>query len=167
MPALIQLPAAKVLIYGEATRVDMKVGDNATLAKMIPGALVILDTNEGEVKEAGAAAHGILGIIDVNHKHTIGDPYDDGPGALGINEDIPILIPNQGSFVALIMLGNEDLIQGDTLVSAANGLVAEIAAAALGSQGDIIGTAWDTCSEATDTRVIVRWSLCPEGAAII
>lgn len=165
MPAQeIILPTNAVLIYGEATRVEMKVGANATVAKMIPGALVILDTNENEVKEAGAKAHGILGIIDVDHEHTIGDPYDNGDGSVGDN--VPILIPNEGTFVALIMLANEDLIQGDVLVSAANGLVAESAIAALGSQGDIVAIAWDTCSAAADTRIVARWCYCPEGKAI-
>lgn len=159
MPANeIVLASHKVLIYGEAARVEMKVGANATAAKMIPGALVILDTNEGEVKEAGAKAHGILGVIDVDPTHDIGDNY-------AVGDQIPILLPNEGSFVALIMLANEDLIQGDRLVSAANGLVAELAVAAMGSQGDIVALAWDTCSAAADTRIVARWCYTPEPAA--
>lgn len=158
MPGLT-VPAHQVMCQGEAERFEMKVGANATAAKMIPGALVILDTNENEVKEAGAKAHGILGVIDVDATHDIGDNY-------AVGDNIPILVPHHGSIVALIFLANEDLIMGDTLVSAANGLVAEIAVAALGSQGDIVGTAWCTESGAADKRVLVRWSLCPEGAAI-
>lgn len=160
MPAQeIILPTNQVLIYGDALKVEMKVGANATAAKMIPGALVILDTVENSVKEAGAKAHGILGVIDVDPTHDIDDNYE-------VADNIPILIPNEGTFVALIMLANEDLIQGDTLVSAANGLVAEAAIAALGSQGDIVATAWDTCSAAADTRIVARWCYCPEGKAI-
>lgn len=159
MPAnQIVLATNQVVIYGEYTRTEMKVGANATAAKMIPGALVILDTNEGEVKEAGAKAHGILGIIDVDATHKIGDNYE-------VAENIPILLPNEGTFVALIMLASEDLIQGDRLVSAANGLVAEQAVGAMGSQGDIVGLAWDTCSAASDTRIVVRWAYTPELAA--
>ena len=158
MPGL-SLPAHQVMVQGKAERFEMKVGANATAAKMIPGALVILDTNENEVKEAGAKAHGIFGIIDVDPTHDIGDAY-------AVGDNITILVPRNGSIVALIFLANEDFIQGDTLVSAANGLVAEAAVAALGSQGDIVGYAWCTESGAADKRVMVRWHLTPEGKAI-
>lgn len=155
----ISLPLHQVLAHGECTRYEMKVGANATAAKMIPGALVVLDTTENEVKEAGAKAHGIFGVIDVDPTHDVDDAY-------AVGDNITIIVPNAGALVALIFLANEDFIQGDTLVSAANGLVAEIAIAALGSQGDVIGQAWCTESGAADKRVLVKWHYCPEGAAI-
>lgn len=158
MPGL-EVPAHQVLVQGKAEHFEVKVGANATAAKMIPGALVILDTTLNEVKEAGAAAHGILGIIDVDATHDIGDTY-------AVGDNIPIIMPHAGSIVALIFLANEDFAQGDSLVSAANGLVAEAAIAALGSQGDIVGIAWCTEAGAADKRVLVQWHLCPEGKAV-
>ena len=157
MPGL-SLPAHQVLIQGKAERVEVKVGANATAAKMIPGALVILDTTENEVQEAGAKAHGILGIIDVDPTHDIGDAY-------AVGDNISIIIPQAGCFVALTMLANEDLVQGDRLVSAANGEVAEQAVGTMGSQGDIIGLAWDTVSGAAAVRFIALWCYTPEVAA--
>lgn len=160
MPANeIVLPTDKVLIYGEATRVELVVGANATAAKMIPGCIVIYDAAEGAVKEAGAKANDVLGIIDVDATHDIDDTY-------AVGDQVPILIPNSGSFVALIFLANEDFTQGDTLVTGASGTVAEIAVAALGSQGDIVATAWKAEAGAANVRVVCRWNLCPEGAAV-
>lgn len=161
MPANeIILPNDKVLIYGEATRVELKVGANATAAKMIPGALVIYDAAEGSVKEATTKSTGILGIIDVDGTHDIDDAY-------AVGDQIPILLPNEGSFVALIALANEDLIQGDKLVGGAFGTVAELAVGALGTQGDIVGLAWDTFSAAANARIVVRWCYTPGPAAAL
>lgn len=157
MPS-INVPAHAVLIYGDVLRITLKVGANATAAKMIPGALVIYDAVEGSVKEAGAKAHGILGVIDVDPTHDIGDNY-------AVGAAIPILCPAPGAFLALILLANEDVIQGDRLVSALNGLVAEQAVGAMGSQGDVIGIAWDTSAVAQDARIIVLWSPSYEPAA--
>ena len=164
MPGLI-VPTHAIVIHGKVERVEMKVGANATPAKMLPGTLVILDTTENEVMEAGAAAHGILGIIDVDAEHDIGDPYDNGLGTVGDN--VPIIVPQSSAFVALRLLASEDIIQGDTLVSSTDGVVAEAAVAALGSQGDIVGMAWDTsASVAAEVRIIVLWCYTPEGKAI-
>jgi|GEM_PF-2790902 len=163
MPGLV-VPTNQVMCLGKAFRVEMKVGANATPAKMLPGFLVILDTTLDQVKEAGAKAHGILGVIDVDAEHTIGDPYDNGDDSVGDN--VPILIPYDGSILALMFLANEDLVQGDTVVSAADGKIAEAAVAALGSQGDIVGYAWCTESGAADKRVLIRWHLTPEGKAV-
>lgn len=164
MPGL-QLPDHRIVIAGEVIRVEMKVGDNATVAKMLPGTLVILDTTENEVKEAGAAAHGILGIIDVDSEHDIDDPYDNGDGTVGDN--VPIIVPQSGAFVRLRLLASENIIQGDTLVSGADGVVAEAAIATLGGQGDIVGIAWDTSAGiAEEVPIIVLWCYTPEGKAI-
>jgi len=158
MPRNLQLPAHAVLIYGDVLRLDLKVGANATAAKMIPGALVIYDAVEGSVKEAGAKAHGILGVIDVDPTHDIGDTY-------AVAATVPIIVPAPGSFLALTLLANEDVIPGDRLVSAANGVVAEQAVGAMGAQGDVIGLAWDTSAVAQDARIIVLWSPSYEPAA--
>lgn len=170
MPAQeIILPNDRILIYGEATRVEMKVGVNATLAKMVPGALVILDAAEGSVMETAGKDHGILGIIDVDPTHSLGDPYDDGPGLLtpGEGENIPILIPNEGSFVLLYSVASNNLIMGDRLVAADDGLVDELAAATMGGQGDIVGLCWDTHSAAAITAIVVRWCYTPEAQVTV
>lgn len=159
MPAhIFTPPVGQVLIHGPALRVELKVGANATPAKMIPGALVIYDAAEGSVKEAGAKAHGILGVIDVDPTHDIGDNYT-------VGDNIPIIVPGQGCFLALILLANEDVIPGDRLVSAANGLVAEQAVGAMGGQGDVVGIAWDTSAVAADARIVVLWNYSYEPAA--
>lgn len=159
MPAnALVVPSNQILVYGEYTRVEMKVGANATLAKMVPGAVVIYDAAEGSVKEAGAKAKGVLGIIDVDATHKIGDTY-------AIGGQVPILIPNRGTFVALWFLANEDFTQGDYLVTAANGLVAEIAVGALGTQGDIVAQAWENEAGSADKLVVCKWLGQAEHAA--
>lgn len=151
MPAnILTVPTNQIVVYGEVTRVEMKVGANATAAQMVPGRLVIYDAAEGSVKEAGAKAKGIIGIIDVDATHKIGDTY-------AVAAQIPILIPNSGTFVALWFLANENFTQGDYLVAAASGLVAEIAVGALGTQGDLVAQAWENEAGAANKLVVCKW----------
>ena len=42
---------------------EFEVGANATPAKMLPGNWVIYDTLAGDIKEAGAKAHGVIGLL--------------------------------------------------------------------------------------------------------
>ena len=45
---------------------EFEVGANATPAKMLPGNWVIYDTLAGDIKEAGAKAHGVIGLLMKN-----------------------------------------------------------------------------------------------------
>jgi len=156
MPAQSLVKATnQIIVFGEFKKVEMKVGANATAAKMIPGTLVIRDTNDNQVKEAGAKAHGIFGVIDVDPTHGMSDNY-----ALG--ENIPILVPLNGSFLMIRIAANENVTQGDTMVSAADGLIAAHAVGAMGSQGDIVGQVWETWNVAAIEHVLVKWLYTPE-----
>lgn len=158
MPAYVQPATNRIVVSGQAIIVPMKVGANATAAKMVPGAWVILDTTENEVKEAGAKAHGVIGLIDTDPTHDIDDAY-------AVGDLIPIIIGPNGLLVMCILLANEDVIQGDVLVTAANGVTAEKAVGAMGAQGDVVAEAWDTSAVASDVKILARLKLCPELAA--
>lgn len=160
MPGLV-VPTHAVVIQGKVERVEMKVGGAATPAKMLPGTLVVVDTNDNEIMEAGAKAHGILGIIDVDAEHDIGDPYDNGDDTAGDN--VPVIVPQAGAFVALTLVTGGSVVQGTTLVSAADGEVKEAEVQTLGGQGDIVGIAWETVT--TNIRFIVLWCFTPEAKA--
>lgn len=159
MPQYIQKASNKIQVYGTPIVVEMTVGANATAAKMVPGAFVILDTNSNEVKEAGAKAHGVIGLIDVDATHKVTDNY-------AVGDPIPIIVGPNGIFVMVLALANENFVQGDTLVTAANGLVAEQAIAALGSQGDVVGEAWEAWNVASDELILARLCIVPEGKAV-
>lgn len=160
MPAYLQ-PAVNAIVVMAPTlhRIMMKVGANATAAKMLPGTFVILDTTTNEVKEAGAAAHGVLGLIDVDATHDIDDQY-------AVGDPVPIITGPNGIFVMVRALANENFVQGDSLVTGADGVVAEQAIAALGSQGDLVGEAWVDWNVASEEKILAKLIIVPENKAV-
>jgi len=58
MPQYLVKPANQVVVAGNPLRLEFEVGANATAAEMLPGRLVIHDTNDGDVKEREAHSVG-------------------------------------------------------------------------------------------------------------
>ena len=54
---------------------EFEVGANATPAKMLPGNWVIYDTVAGDIKEAGAKAHGVIGLLMEKPDGALTDAY--------------------------------------------------------------------------------------------
>lgn len=159
MPQFISgsLPTNRALMSPpDAQITEYEVGANATEAEMIPGNVVIFDTVDGDVKEAGAAANGVLGVIEVSSGGLLTTGY-------AVGEKVPI-IDHIGAKVVVNLAAGQTITPGDAIVAAANGQVTEVAVAALGSQGDIIGIA--LMSLAAAGRLLIILKLQREGAAV-
>jgi hypothetical protein len=66
MPQGYVRPVNQILADKEGSVVhEYEVGAAATPAQMVPGRAVIYDTNNYSVKEAGAKADTVLGVLDV------------------------------------------------------------------------------------------------------
>jgi hypothetical protein len=63
MPQYLVIPTNSVLAEGTPHIIEVEIGANATAAKMLAGRVVIHDTNDGDVKEAGADATTFMGIL--------------------------------------------------------------------------------------------------------
>jgi hypothetical protein len=158
MPQYLVKPANQVVVAGNPLRLEFEVGANATAAEMHPGRLVIHDTNDGDVKEAGAKARNIIGFMDVAAGKKESDNYAVGDQAMVV----------VGECIAKVtLLANESVAPGDLLVAAANGKVAKQAVGAMGSQGMVVGQALETSNVAQDAEILVHfWKGAePEAAA--
>ena len=157
MPQFPVKPANQIIAYGDPLKTEMKVGANATPAKMLPGRIVILDDADFTVKEAGAKARVWMGVLDVapNKKKT--DAYAVAD---------PVMVIEGECYLLLTLLANENVTRGDKLVTAADGKVAKLAVGALGSQGSIIGDTLETSNVASDAEILVHWNPSSEPAAV-
>lgn len=152
MPAQTLVKATnQILVYGKALKLECKVGATATKAKMLPGTIVVRDTNDNEVMEAAGTELSVLGVIDVDPTHDMDDPYD-------VGENIPILAPAPGAFLMLRMKANEDVTQGDIIIHAADGLVIKQILGALGVQVSPIGQVWESWNEVAIEHVLCLWN---------
>ena len=93
----------------------LKVGANATAAKMLPGMHVVFDTNDYSVKEGGAGGlvEGIIGYGEANadFKPATRDT------AYALADEIPI---HNGTFRARVYV-SETVVKGQPLVAIADG----------------------------------------------
>lgn len=117
MTQWVTKPANQILIAGDPTYLEVEIGANATAAKMLPGRIVIHDTDDGDVKEAGANAVNPLGVLDVQAGELEETAYAVGDQAR--------LITGPGCHVKLLLKGGENVAVGDQLVCAADGKVAK------------------------------------------
>jgi len=148
MPQYLVKPANQVVVAGNPLRLEFEVGANATAAEMLPGRLVIHDTNDGDVKETGAKARNIIGFLDVAPSKKESDNYAVGNQAMVVVSEC---------IAKLTLLANESVALGDLLVAAANGKVAKQAVGAMGSQGMVVGQALETSSVAQDAEILVHF----------
>jgi len=96
--------------------VEYEVGANATVASMVAGILVIVDTVDGSVKEGTALSDDVLGVIEVRSGKTVTDTH-----AVG---DPVTLITHAGARVVLITCsGGGAITQGVQLSCALLGTV--------------------------------------------
>jgi len=156
MPQFLPKPANQVVVAGNPLKVEMEIGANATAAKMLPGRLVIHDTIDGNVKEAGAKARNILGFLDVAAEKLESDNYAVGDQALVVMGDC---------IAKLTLLAGQSVAPGDMLVSAADGKVAKQAVGAMGSQGQVIGEALETSNVTVDAEILVHYFKASDPAA--
>lgn len=156
MPQAVVKPANQIVAYGDPLIVEMEVGANATVAKVVPGRVVIFDDADQTVKEAAAAADNVVGFIEVS-------PDGTTTTQPAVGDQIPIVI---GECLCLLtLLANENVTRGDPLVTAADGKVAKQAVGAMGAQGQVVGYAWESSNVASDVAILVHWQKSAEPAA--
>lgn len=148
MPQDIQKPSNQIVAYGDPLVVEMEVGANATEAKMLPGRVVIFDTVDQTVKESGAAALNVVGFLEVDPAGTKTDNYEVGDQAKVVVGEC---------FAVLTLLASENVTRGDALVTGADGKLAKHAAAAMGSQGQVVAFAWESSNVTDDAEILVLW----------
>jgi len=156
MPQAIVKPANQIVAYGDPLKVEMEVGANATVAKMVPGRVVIFDDADQTVKEAGAKADNVVGFTEVTAKGT-------KTTQPAVGDQIPIVV---GACLAVLtLLANEVVTRGDPLVTAADGKLAKQAVGAMGGQGSVVAYAWESSNVAVDAEILVHWKPSAEPAA--
>lgn len=156
MPQGIVKPSNQIVASGDPLSVEMEIGANATAAKMLPGRVVVFDDADQTVKEAGAKANGVVGFLEVAPTKKKTDAYSVGDQAkVVVGECLAVLT----------LLANESVARGDYLVTAADGKLAKLAVAAMGSQGSVVGEAWESSNVASDAEILVRWKPSAEPAA--
>jgi len=96
----------------------LRVGANATAAKMLPGIFVIKDTNDRSVKESGAAGKviGVLGYEDT--PEAFRPTTRDTAYALG---DTVAVIHGQGAYVRALQAASQTTVKGETMKVVADG----------------------------------------------
>ena len=156
MPQWITKPANQIVVAGEPLKQEMEIGATAAPAEMVAGRVMIFDNAEGTVKEAGAKADGIVGFLDVA-------PDELEATAYAVGEQAMVVV---GECIAkLTLLAAENVTRGDKLVTAANGKVAKQAVGAMGAQGTVVGTAWESSNVTVDAEILVHWNPGHEPAA--
>lgn len=157
MPQGIVKPSNQVLALDLGARViEMEVGANATEASMVPGRAVIFDAADQTVKEAGAKADSIVGVLEVDPAKTLTDNYTRGSVA-------KVII---GHFLARVtLLASENVTRGDSLVTAAGGKFAKLAVGAMGAQGGTVGKSYESSNVTVDADILAEISTSGADAA--
>ena len=156
MPQGMTKPTNAVVAHGQPIRTEMEIGANATAAKMLPRTIVIFDSTDFTVKEAGAKAGGWLGILDIAPDKKVADAYAVGDECLIIEGEC---------YAVLRLKASENCTRGDKLVSAADGLVAKQAVGAMGAQGRVLGEVLESSNVTVEAAVLVHWNPSHENAA--
>lgn len=129
MPQYVLKPVNRILAGPHVETVEMKIGANATAAKMLPGRFVIYDAADGCVKEAVAKADDVMGILEVTGSMTLTTAY-------AVADPCRVIPLVSGTRVMCTLVsGSAAVVPGDKIVTAADGKAAKLGVAAMGSQG--------------------------------
>jgi hypothetical protein len=127
MPQGYSRPSNQILADKEGSVVhEYEIGANATAAQMVPGRAVIYDTVNYAVKEAGAKADNVLGVLDVAPGKGLTDAYARGDQARVIE---------RGKVMVTLVSGGAAVAPGTPLVTAANGKFKIQETGVIGAQG--------------------------------
>jgi len=138
MPSYLVRPTNRVLAGPSGAQeqiIEMKVGANATVAEMVPTALVIYDAVAGSVKEAGALANNVLGVIEVRSGKLLTDTY-------AVGAPVSVIPRHSGAWVVLTLVkAGAAVLPGDPIVSGADGKAQKQAVGVMGAQGSVVAHA--------------------------
>ncbi len=157
MPQGIVKPTNQVVAAGEPLTVEMEIGSNATPAKMLPGRVVIFDSVDQTVLEAGAKAVVEVGFLEVS-------PTGSKTTAYAVGDMAPVVFGE--CLAVLTLLASENVTRGDPLVTAADGKLAKQAVGVMGAQGRVVAYAWESSNVTTDVAILVHWKPDSEPAAV-
>lgn len=173
----IQSPNNAVLVGGTPVRDSLRV---KTVANVLPGRLVMYDTDDGHFQAAGSGTdHGLLGWFELAIPAN-GSAYD--PTVVPTTEDWCSVLSGPGIRVRARLASGENIKRGDLLVAAANGELKKASALAIaagatavtstaangssiitGSYGDaggvIVAVAMETVDATAEAKNIVVKSL--------
>jgi hypothetical protein len=139
MPQGLIQPANEIVYAGTPTYLEYEV---KTIAEMIPGRLVMHDTNEWDIKVCTSGATTALGVLDVEPGELRTSNYDAGDQARVITGDCVVLMTkDSGAAVAI----------GDKLIPADSGMVQGATTA-----GAVIGYALQAVAKETKAELLVK-----------
>jgi hypothetical protein len=123
---------------------------------MLPGTWVIYDTVAGNVKEAGAEATDVIGLIVEESDALI----TAAPGAKG--DIIKVITGGEGKVMIRRVANAGNIVPGTPLVTAADGLAGLQAVGALGTQGEVVAIGAVILADSTvEANVIAKFQLNP------
>lgn len=138
---------------------EFEVGANATPAKMLPGTFVIYDTVAGNVKEAGAAADGVLGILMESETGSLTTAY-------AVGDVVRVITGGSGKVLMRRGVSAGAIAPGTPLATVADGLVGPRAVGALGAQGDVVGVGAVILGDSTaEAYVVAELKIVPDQQA--
>lgn len=108
------------IITGTYKTQRLAIGANATLAKMIPGALVIFDVNDHDVKESGANGD-VIGWLGYGMAHSTFKPATRATAYAALADEVPVQYDVSG--LVLAPCASTSFVKGDLLTSSTDGLV--------------------------------------------
>ncbi len=159
-PQYLTKPANSVLAAGDPLILELEVGANATAAKMLAGRVVIHDTTDGDVKEAGSKALNPLGVL-------MEKPDELEATAYAVGDQARVIVGGKAIVkLKITSTGSGSVAPGDWLVCAADGKVSKVAVGTMGGQGARIGQAYESWTESvTDAEILVNLQITPDMAA--
>jgi hypothetical protein len=144
MPETIVQPTNSIIVEDRGLIIEeFEAGANCTLAKMLPGTWVIFDVAAGNVKEAGALAVGVLGILMEMPDKTL-TQY---PAAKG--DTVRVITGGYGKVMVRRKISAGAIVPGTPLVTAADGLTGKLTAGTLGAEGDVVAIGAESVGDST------------------
>jgi hypothetical protein len=138
---------------------EFEVGANATPAKMLPGTWVIYDTVAGNVKEAGAAADDVIGML-------MEAPDGSLTTAYAVGDQVRVITGGNGLVMTRRAANAGNIVPGTTLITNADGLATLRVAAAMGSQGMVVAIGAVILADSTvEANVVATIKMAPDAMA--
>ena len=122
------------VVQGDYLTERLEIGPSATIAKMLPGMHVVVDTTDYGVQEGGAAGL-VIGIIGYGEANADYKPATRDTAYTALGDEIPV---HNGHFRARVYV-TETVTKGQTLVAAADGKFEKAVATTVpsGTTGDV------------------------------
>jgi hypothetical protein len=148
----IVVPLNSIIASNEGLIIEeFRVGTGATAAKMLPGTWVITDTLDGDIKQAGAKATNVLGILIEKSDGLITTAY-------AVGDRAHVVTGGNGCVLARVIAGGGNITVGTPIVTRTDGTCGIQLVGAQGSQGSIValGEEIHANNGGAETNAVVR-----------